>query len=135
MIALNGSVEPRYESVRDAFAENFASQGDVGAAVAVYRHGRLVADLWAGVRNRETGEPWETDTVVRIASSTKGITAVCVNLLVQQGKVDLDAPVVTYWPEFAAEGKGAIPVRWLLCHKAGVPVVDRVLHRRRRLRL
>ena len=126
MVEVNGHAEPGYEKVRDAFAANFDRYGDVGAAVTVYRHGRLVVDLWGGVRNGETGEPWKADTMVRVASTTKGLTAVCANLLAQQGQLDLDAPVVTYWPEFAAEGKESIPVRWLLGHKAGLPVVDRI---------
>ena len=126
MVEVNGHAEPGYEKVRDAFAANFDRYGDVGAAVTVYRHGRLVVDLWGGVRNGETGEPWKADTMVRVASTTKGLTAVCANLLAQQGQLDLDVPVVTYWPEFAAEGKESIPVRWLLGHKAGLPVVDRI---------
>jgi CubicO group peptidase (beta-lactamase class C family) len=126
MVVLNGTVEPGYEKVRDAFTENFDLHGDVGAAVTVYRHGRVVVDLWGGERNAAAGEPWEEDTLVRVASTTKGITAVCANLLAQQGKLDFDEAVATYWPEFAAEGKGSIPVRWIMSHQAGLPVVDRV---------
>jgi CubicO group peptidase (beta-lactamase class C family) len=126
MVILSGTVEPGYEKVRDAFAANFDLHGDVGAAVTVYRHGRVVVDLWGGERDTRTGEPWEADTLVRVASTTKGITAVCANLLAQQGKLDFDEPVATYWPEFAAEGKSSIPVRWLMSHQAGLPVVDRV---------
>jgi CubicO group peptidase (beta-lactamase class C family) len=126
MVVLSGTVEPGYEKVREAFAENFDLHGDVGAAVTVYRHGRIVVDLWGGERNARTGEPWEPDTLVRVASTTKGITAVCANLLAQQGKLDFDEAVATYWPEFAAEGKESIPVRWLMSHQAGLPVVDRV---------
>jgi CubicO group peptidase (beta-lactamase class C family) len=126
MVELRGTVEPGYERVRDAFAANFDEQGDVGAAVTVYRHGRIVVDLWGGERNATTAEPWEADTLVRVASTTKGITAVCANLLAQQGKLDFDEPVARYWPEFAAEGKESIPVRWIMSHQAGLPVVDRV---------
>jgi CubicO group peptidase (beta-lactamase class C family) len=124
MVVLGGTVEPGYEKVRDAFAANFDLHRDVGAAVTVYRHGRLVVDLWGGERSANTGEPWEADTLVRVASTTKGLTAVCANLLAQQGKLDFDEPVATYWPEFAAEGKGSIPVRWIISHQAGLPVVD-----------
>ncbi|HEX5267451.1 MAG TPA: serine hydrolase domain-containing protein [Acidimicrobiales bacterium] len=123
--AVHGAVEPGYEPVRRAFEVNFAEEGEVGAAVAVYRHGRPVVDLWAGVRNTETGAPWEEHTPVRVASTTKGLTAVCANLLAQRGELDLDAPVAAYWPEFKAEGKESVPVRWVLAHRAGVPVVDR----------
>ena len=127
MVAVEGFTAAGFEPVRRAFEANFSESAEVGAAVAVYRHGRLVADLWAGVRNADTGEPWEEDTPVRVASTTKGITAVCANLLAQQGLLDLDAPVASYWPEFKAEGKESVPVRWVLSHRAGVPVVDRLL--------
>jgi CubicO group peptidase (beta-lactamase class C family) len=125
--AVGGFTAPGFEPVRRAFEANFSESAEVGAAVAVYRHGQLVADLWGGVRNADTGEPWEENTPVRVASTTKGITAVCANLLAQQGLLDLDAPVASYWPEFKAEGKESIPVRWVLSHRAGVPVVDRLL--------
>ena len=68
--------------------------------------------------------PWNKDTIVAVASTTKGATAICAHLLVQRGELDLDAPVVEYWPEFGAAGKEQIPVRWLLSHQAGLPVVD-----------
>lgn len=127
MVAVEGFTAAGFEPVRRAFEANFSESGEVGAAVAVYRHGQLVAHLWGGVRNADTGQPWEEDTPVRVASTTKGITAVCANLLVQQGLLDIDAPVASYWPEFKAEGKESVPVRWVLSHRAGVPVVDRLL--------
>lgn len=125
MVTVQGSAAPGFEPVRRAFEANFTEAGDVGAALAVYRHGRPVVDLWGGLRNTETGEAWEADTPVRVASTTKGITAVCAHLLVQRGLLDLDAPVAAYWPEFKAGGKESVPVRWVLSHRAGVPVVDR----------
>ena len=119
--ATEGRVEPGYEPVREAFEENFRSHGDVGAAVCVYRHGRPVVDLWGG---RDGERAWRSDQVVMVFSSTKGVTATCAHLLAQRGELDLDAPVAEYWPEFAAQGKGEIPVRWLLCHRAGLAAVE-----------
>ena len=84
-------------------------------------------DLWAGVADSESGRPWAEDTIIVVASSTKGATAICANLLVQRGELDLDAPVARYWPEFAAAGKQDIPVRHLLCHQVGLPVLDQPL--------
>ena len=75
-------------------------------------------------RRREANRPWNKDTIVLVASTTKGATAICAHLLAQRGELDLDAPVVEYWPEFGATGKEQIPVRWLLSHQAGLPVVD-----------
>ncbi len=124
---MHGDVDPRFAAVRDAFADNFARHGDVGAACAVYHRGRRVVDLWGGLADRDRGTPWERDTLALVFSTTKGIAATCVLRLVERGLLDLDAPLARYWPEFAANGKGAIPVRWALCHKAGLPAVDATL--------
>jgi CubicO group peptidase (beta-lactamase class C family) len=124
MISVAGEVERGYEDVADAFAANFTHHGDVGAACAVYRDGRPVVDVWAGLADPAAGRPWREDTVQLVFSATKGITAACVNLLVERGVLGLDAPIATYWPEFAAAGKEAIPLRWALCHKAGVAALD-----------
>ena len=88
---------------------------------------RKVVDLWGGVADPESGRPWAEDSIIVVASSTKGATAICANLLVQRGELDLDAPVARYWPEFAAAGKQDIPVRHLLCHQVGLPVLDQPL--------
>lgn len=97
---------------------------EVGAACCVYVEGRRVVDLWGGVASPDSGREWEADTPVIVFSSTKGATTVCVHLLAQRGVLDLDAPIANYWPDFAAEGKGAVPLRWALSHRAGVPAVD-----------
>ena len=119
-VQVHGTVEPRFAAVRDAFADNFARHGDVGAACAVYHRGRLVVDLWGGLADRATARPWTRDTISLVFSTTKGLAATCVLRLVEQGLLDLDAPIACYWPEFAAAGKAAVPVRWALCHKVGV---------------
>lgn len=127
MTEIGGSVEPGFEAVAEAFARNFAEHGEVGAACSVYKDGHKVVDLWGGVKERGTDVPYGEDTLQLVFSTTKGATAICANLLAQRGELDVDAPVSTYWPEFKAAGKGDIPVRWLLCHKAGLPVVDSAL--------
>ncbi|GAA3842283.1 serine hydrolase domain-containing protein [Amycolatopsis tucumanensis] len=110
--------------VADAFRANFDGPGEVGAACSVYVDGRLVVDLWDGLADREANRPWRANTIAQVASTTKGATAICAHLLVQRGLLDLDAPVVRYWPEFGARGKDTIPVCRLLSHQAGLPVVD-----------
>ncbi len=127
MTDIGGSVDAGFEGVADAFRSNFAEHGEVGAATAVYVGGRKVVDLWGGVADRATGAPYTEDTLQLVFSTTKGATAACANLLAQGGELDMDAPVATYWPEFKAAGKADIPVRWLLCHKAGLPYVDAAL--------
>jgi CubicO group peptidase (beta-lactamase class C family) len=123
-IAIHGDVDPRFTRVRDAFAENFARRGDVGAACCVYHRGRPVVDVWAGLADRERGRPWTRDTLQLVFSTTKGMAALCALRLVERGLLDLDAPIASYWPEFAANGKGTIPVRWALCHKTGLADVE-----------
>lgn len=117
---IGGTVAPGFEAVRDAFAKNFAEHGEVGAAVAVYRDGEPVVDLWGGVANPSTGAAYGEDALQLVFSTTKGATAICASILAQRGLLDVDAPVVEYWPEFKAEGKENIPVRMLLCHQAGL---------------
>jgi CubicO group peptidase (beta-lactamase class C family) len=125
MTTIDGTVAPGFEPVRDAFAANFEKAGEVGAAVAVYRDGRPVVDLWGGQADPSTGRPWERDTLQLVYSATKAVTAAAAHLLAQRGALDLDAPVARYWPEFAAADKDGIPVRWLLSHRAGLPALDR----------
>jgi CubicO group peptidase (beta-lactamase class C family) len=124
MTDIGGAVEPGFEGVADAFRANFEEHGEVGAATSVYVGGRKVVDLWGGIADRDAGTPYGEDTLQLVFSTTKGATAACANLLAQRGDLDLDAPVADYWPEFKAAGKAEIPVRWLLCHKAGLPYVD-----------
>ncbi|MEU5738557.1 serine hydrolase domain-containing protein [Streptomyces tendae] len=125
MTTIGGDVAAGFEPVREAFAENFARHGDIGAAVCVYQDGRPVVDLWGGIADRDTGRPWERDTLQLVYSATKGATATVAHMLAQRGLLDLDAPVAEYWPEFAANGKADIPVRWLLSHQAGLVTLDR----------
>lgn len=120
---IHGSVEPGFSGVAEAFAANFAEHGDIGAAVCLYHQGRPVVDLWGGDADREAGRPWERDTIQLVFSTTKGMTATCIHLLAERGLLDLDAPVATYWSEFAAQGKGGIPLRWVLSHQAGLAAV------------
>ena len=119
---VGGECAKRFARVREVFEASFAT-GEVGAAVAISLGGELVVDLWGGHRDGARTKPWERDTVANVYSTTKGVTAICASRLVEAGKLDLDAPVAAYWPEFAQAAKERIPVRWLLCHKAGVPGV------------
>ncbi|MBM0274539.1 serine hydrolase domain-containing protein [Micromonospora tarensis] len=124
---IHGDVDERYGPVADVFRDNFSTGGEVGAALTVYARGRKVVDLYGGVADVRTGRQWDAHTPVVVFSCTKGILAVCAYLLVQQGRLDLDAPVTRYWPEFGQHGKADIPVRWLLTHQAGLPALDRPL--------
>ncbi|MFE3327612.1 serine hydrolase domain-containing protein [Streptomyces sp. NPDC059176] len=124
---VQGTVAEGFEPVRDAFVRNFEQRGERGAAVAVYRDGRKVVDLWAGTKDMDGTDPWAVDTAQTVRSATKGVAAAVPLLLHQRGQLDLDAPVGTYWPEFKAAGKERALVRHLLSHRAGVPALDRPL--------
>ncbi len=120
---IHGHCEPRFQPVHDAFAANFAQGLETGASVCVMLEGLPVVDLWAGHRDAACTLPWERDTICNVMSVTKAFAATCLHVLVDRGLVDLDAPVARYWPEFAANGKDGILVRWLLDNRAGLPVL------------
>jgi CubicO group peptidase (beta-lactamase class C family) len=122
---IHGGAEDGWGQVVDVFTENLRSGQDVGAGATVYAGGRKVVDVWGGLADARTGRPWTADTPAVVFSCTKGILAICVYLLVQEGRLDLDAPVARYWPEFAANGKAEIPVRFLLNHRSGLVALDR----------
>lgn len=122
-----GFVERGFELVREVFEANFEHHGEVGAAFCVHRHGRIVVDLWGGLKTLESSEPYTADTLQMVMSTTKGVVAIAAHILAEEGRLDFDAPVVQYWPEFAAQGKGNIPVRWLFSHRAGLAAIDRPL--------
>lgn len=120
---VHGSCDPKFQQVRQEFEKNFRERGEVGASICVKVRGETVVDLWGGVARQDTQAPWKEDTVSIVFSSTKGATALCAHILVSRGKLDLDAPVAKYWPEFAQAGKANIPVKMLLNHQAGLPAV------------
>jgi CubicO group peptidase (beta-lactamase class C family) len=120
---VGGDVDDGYGRIADVFRRNLASGQEVGAAVAVYRDGRKVVDLWGGYRNGNTRQPWREDTLVLVFSGTKGISALTVAVAVSQGLLSYDAKVCDHWPDFAQEGKGDITVRQLMSHQAGLPAI------------
>src|SRR5512132_3126963 len=117
---IEGSVQNGFEPVREAFVENFTRRGELGAACCIYKDGEKVVDLWAGMRDRTSGEPWGADTMVVVHSTTKGLAAMVPALCHSRGLLDYDERVCTYWPEFAQAGKERITVRQLLAHQAGL---------------
>src|SRR5579863_10228193 len=127
MSPVHGDVDLGFGPVQDRFVRNYDDYGEFGAATAVYVGGRKVVDLWGGTANRETGRPWEQDTLALVFSSSNGVLTICALHLAETGALDLDAPVARYWPEFAPFGKQDILVRWLLCHRAGLAILDEKL--------
>jgi CubicO group peptidase (beta-lactamase class C family) len=119
-----GRIKPGFESLLEAFVQNFNEYGDVGAAVAVYHRGDLVADLWGGLADDISQRPWEENTVTLVFSAAKGPTATCINRLIEQGLLDVDVPLATYWPEFGCNGKEHITTRQVLSHRAGLAAIE-----------
>ena len=126
-VKIEGTCEPRFQRVKEIFADSFEHGIEIGAAVAAVVDGKTVFDLWGGYADKAKTRPWTRDTLVNVWSTTKGITSICAHRLVDQGKLDLDAPVAKYWPEFAQAGKDKIPVNYLLSHRAGLPAVRKQL--------
>ena len=118
-----GMCDPRFASVKDEFARNFAERGEVGAAVCVMVDGATVVDLAGGWRDEGRTEPWQPDTLVDFYSVGKAFLAVLALQLVDAGLIGLDDPVASVWPEFAAGGKEAATLRHALCHRAAVPAI------------
>lgn len=117
---IDGEVDEGYGKVADAFRANFTDGQEIGAALAVYRDGVKVVDLWGGYRHGTAKTPWRGDTMVNMFSTTKGVAALTVAHAVSRGLLDYDAKVCDYWPEFGAHGKTTVTVRQLLAHQAGL---------------
>lgn len=123
-MAVEGHVSQGFEGVRAAFIENFARRRELGGACCVYRRGEKVVDLWGGIRNKVTREPWEQDTMVVVHSASKGLAAMTLALAHSRGWLDYEERVAQYWPEFAQQGKETITIRQLLAHQAGLFAID-----------
>jgi CubicO group peptidase (beta-lactamase class C family) len=120
---IHGSCDSRFAAVREELALNFAERGEVGAAIAVTLDGEPVVDLWGGSADAGGARPWSADTLVAVFSVGKAMAGLCLLILLERGKVELEAPVTRYWPEFAAAGKDEVTVAMILAHRAGLPAV------------
>lgn len=125
---IDGFCDPRFREVAREFERNFRERDEAGAAVSLTLGGETVVDLWGGMVAE--GRPWERDTVCVVFSCTKGATAICAHVLVSRGKLDTEAPVADYWPEFATNGKERATVRMMLDHSVGVPTFHNALKQR-----
>ncbi len=119
---LEGTYDAKFKPVVDAIVENFETRDEVGANVAITLEGKSVLDIWGGKKARG-GDAWDKDTVSIVFSCTKGATALCAHMLADRGKLDLDAKVADYWPEYAKNGKEETTVSMMLDHSAGMPHV------------
>lgn len=120
MASIEGTVKPGFEPIAHAFEAAFADRPQMGAGLHILIEGETVADLWGGVADARDGRAWEKDTPTTIFSCTKGLVSILAARLVQEGRLDYDAPVSRYWPEFAAAGKDGVTVGQALSHQAGL---------------
>jgi len=123
-IPISGFVKPEFEAVQEAFIENFERRHELGAACCVYYCGEKVVDLWGGIRDKATGDPWEENTMVLVSSATKGLAAMAMALGESRGLFDYDERISKYWPEFTQQGKDKITIRQLLAHQGGLYALD-----------
>lgn len=121
---IRGFAEAGYGDVVDAFVANFLDRHDLGAGCTVYAGGRVVVDLWGGLADRRTHRPWDQDTAAVTFSCTKGVLAICVYRLVEQGLLHLDEPIARYWPRFGEHGKADLTLREAMSHRTGLPSLD-----------
>lgn len=124
---VNGYVHPDFRKVAEVFRSQLPPHAPGGAALCIYHHGERVVDIWGGTRNK-AGDAWSADTLALSFSTTKGIVATLLHILACRHEIDYDTPVARYWPAFAANGKGRITVRQLLCHEAGLYSIRRLIH-------
>ena len=126
-VELHGDCDARFEAVREAFAANWTDHDEAGASLCVIAGGETVVDLWGGHADAERSRAWERDTIANVYSTTKGVAALAAAMLVDRGLLDVERPVVDYWPQFGQGGKSEILVRHLLTHEAGLAGVDEEL--------
>ncbi len=126
---IQGHVRRGFEAVREAFTNNFSKRQELGGACCAFVRGEKVVDLWGGIRNKRTVEPWEQDTMVVVHSATKGLAAMTLAIAHSRGWLDYDQRVCAYWPEFAQNGKERITVLQLLAHQAGLFAFDEPVDR------
>lgn len=120
-VQVGGFADERFAPVREKFEQNLSDGTDIGACLCVTKDGETIVDLWGGWADEARTRPWHKDTIVNVYSTTKTMTALTALWLADQGKLDFDAPVAEYWPEFAANGKEKIKVSHLMSHSAGLP--------------
>ncbi|WP_300379306.1 serine hydrolase domain-containing protein [Henriciella sp.] len=120
---VKGACDPKFAELKDEFARNFEERGEAGASVCVSVNGETVVDLWGGVADTTSAEPWQEDTVSIVFSCTKAAVALCAHILIDRGELELQAPVSKYWPEYAQKGKENTTVQMMLNHESALPAL------------
>jgi len=127
--AVEGWCNAKFSAARDRFVQNFAEGLEIGACIACNIEGEAVMDLWGGFADKAGTRPWGKDTIVNMMSVSKAVTSICVYILADRGLIDPEAPVARYWPEFAANGKEKLQLKYVLDHRAGMALVSEPIPR------
>ena len=129
MSMISGHCDPNFTEIKKIFTQSFDSGHETGASVAIEYKGRTIVDLFGGHTDAAKKNSWKENTLVNVFSVTKGVTAACVAMLIDQGKLDVNSKVSQYWPEYACNGKENTKVIDFLCHRSnnfafrnGIPV-------------
>ncbi len=122
-VLISGMLAPGFEAMLATFIDNFAHEREVGAGLCVYKDGQKVVELFGGYRDSRRTRAWHADTLVVTFSASKAPLYVLAILLAEEGLIEFDAPIMSYWPEFSSNGKHAITLRHILCHTAGLAAV------------
>jgi CubicO group peptidase (beta-lactamase class C family) len=120
-VTINGHCDNQFARVSEEFEANFLDRGELGASLVITIEGEKVVDLWGGVKS-ENGAEWQENTLCVVFSSTKGATALCAHILIDQEVFQPATLVSDIWPEFAQGGKENTTVAMMLDHSAAVPV-------------
>ena len=122
-MAVHGKCDPKFAKVKEELERNLAERGEVGASVCLSVNGQTAVDLWGGMANPETNDPWQEDTISIVFSCTKAAVALCAHILIDRGLLNPSALVKDYWPEFAQKGKEKTTVQMMLNHESALPTL------------
>ncbi len=117
---VQGSCDPQFSHLQEAFTQNFENHHEIGAAIALIKDGELLVNLYGGYRDEHQTLPWQKSTRVNVWSTTKGVTALCFAMLVDRGIIRYESRLSEYWDTFDVDGKRHITVAMLLSHQAGL---------------
>ncbi|MFN3213143.1 MAG: serine hydrolase domain-containing protein [Henriciella sp.] len=118
---ISGHVAAGFEPVRDVFEANFAADDELGAGFSAFLDGELIIDLHGGYADRRKEKTWDAETIVPIYSTTKPIAALTLAHVIDALPAGYETLVADLWPEFGANGKGAVTIAELVSHQAGLP--------------
>ena len=116
-----GMTEQGVKNIINVYASQLSEGLHEGSQLVVLRKGHVVVDKAGGVANVRRNLKVTPNTPFNCFSITKPFTAICVHKLIEEGRINLDAPIAEYWPEFGTKGKETATIRHALLHQAGIP--------------